>query len=387
MKIALLGDSGTVHLQRLARALADRGHYVHVVSMARVPIEGIRFEKFAVPRMSLRYPYRWRGRWRAWVRRLFDSFDIVNVHFLADWGIEEPPGRRGRLVVKAYGSDIDHPPDTPAPNTVLVAARRRLLQCADRIVSPSRFFAGRIVDYAAVDPGRIDVLPFGVDTELFQRNLSRAKRSEDSTGDALTVGYFKGFDPVYDPMTMIEAAAIVHQHRPAVRFEFVGAGSQLNTCRKRACSLGLQESIRWIDRQAHDALPAIMSRWDVVGITSVAESFCVSAIEASAMEIPVVATDVGGLSESVEDGRTGILVPARDAKAVAEAMITLLDNAALRERMGKYSQQRVVTRFDWNDCVEQWITLFQSVLARGSNADFSIATGGRGRDDSIIQPV
>ncbi len=352
MNIAMLGPTDTVHFRRLVESLAARGHCVHVVSMGPESIAGATFERFSVPRFGTRYPYRWRGRWEAWLRRLFLRFDVVNVHFLSDWGITESIAREGCLVVKAYGSDVDHPPDTPPPDAALIRARRDLLRSADRVVSPSRAFGSLITEFAGIDRSRIETLPFGVDLQRFRRNGPRREGPP-------TVGYFKGFEPVYDPVTMVRAAAIVRSRLPDVRFEFVGAGSLRDRCRALANELGIESSVKWYDYQPHNAMPAILERWDVAAITSVKESFCVAAIEAAAMELPVVATAVGGLRESVEDGRTGVLVEPGNAESIGEALVALLLDAERRRSMGTAGRARVAECFDWNDCVDRWVEVLE----------------------------
>lgn len=357
MKIAMLGSSDTVHIQRLVKALVHRGHDVHVLSMKPVPILGATFERFKVPPFGWRYPYRWRRRWTAYMRDLFRRFDVVNVHFLLDWGITESVAGEGCLVVKAYGSDVDHPPDTPPPGIELIQARRKLLQCADRVVAPSRWFREKVAAYGAIDPAKIDVLPFGVDTERFTPAQPRRHHTR-------VVGFCKGFEPVYAPLSFIEVASRVLAACPDVRFELVGEGSLRQTCRERAESLGIGHALRWIDFLPHGDLPGIMSNWDVVAITSVKESFCVTAIEAAAMELPVVATDVGGLRESVEHGRTGLLVEPGKPHLIADGLVTLLNDSARRREMGASARRRVVERYQWQHCVDRWIDIFKTERAR-----------------------
>ncbi|MEE9295130.1 MAG: glycosyltransferase family 4 protein [Phycisphaerae bacterium] len=361
MKIAILGSSDTVHIQRLVQAFVQRGHDVHVLSMKPFPIPGATFERFKVPPFGWRYPYRWRRRWTAYMRDLFRRFDVISVHFLSDWGITESVAAEGCLVVKAYGSDVDHPPDTPPPGVELIEARRSLLQCADRVVAPSRWFREKVAAYGAIDPAKIDVLPFGVDTERF---TPACRLTGWKAGPTRVVGFCKGFEPVYAPLSFIEAASRVLVACPDVRFELVGEGSLRQTCRERAESLGIGHAMRWIDFLPHEDLPGIMSSWDVVAITSVKESFCVTAIEAAAMELPVVATDVGGLRESVEHGRTGLLVEPGKPHLIADGLVTLLNDSARRREMGACARRRVAERYQWQHCVDRWIDIFKTVRAQ-----------------------
>lgn len=354
MNILVLGPSNMVHMRRLVAGLADRGHAVHVVSMKPDPIPGATFERFKVPPWSVRYPYRWRGRWSALVREWFQRFDVVSVQFLTDWGIAQAASRTGALVVKAYGSDVDPPPDAPPVDAQLVEARKQLVRCADMVVTSGQWFRQRVADFADVDIANVEALPDGVDLELFRPQPTPPRQTP-------VVGFFKGFDPVYGPMTMVEAAAHVLRFRPEVRFEFVGAGSLRDACHQRADTLGIAHAIRWIGHQPHEALPRIMSGWDVVAISSRKESFGVAALEASAMELPVVASAVGGLRETVEHERTGILVEPDDPQALGDALSALLQDPERRRAMGLRGRKRVAEKYEWTQCLDRQIRLFETV--------------------------
>jgi len=102
------------------------------------------------------------------------------------------------------------------------------------------------------------------------------------------------------------------------------------------------------------------------------ETFGISVIEAMAFGLPVVATNVGGLPEVVEDGVTGILVPPGDSEALAEGLIRLLSDADLRRRMGRAGQDRVRSEFTVDRIVDQTLAVYESVIrnarvSRGSN--------------------
>jgi len=360
MKILVLGPSNMVHLRRFVPALSGRGLDVHVISMKPDLIGGATCERFAVPRFGARYPHRWRRRWHEMVRNWFRAFDVVNVHFLSDWGISQELIGNGCLVVKAYGSDVDHPPGTPAVSEDLLAARKRLVQCATMTVTSGIAFRDKVVEFAGIDAAKVVAIPDGIDVNLFSRNRGQGC-DEAFIVDGPVVGFFKGFDPVYDPMTMVEATAYVLRRCPEVRFDFVGDGALRGDCRARCEALGINGSIRWIDRQPHNSMPQLMSGWALAAISSAKESFCVAALEAAAMGIPVVATDVGGLRQTVANGETGLLVPPGSPQALGEGLLTLLDDAERRCTMGRAGRQRVVEEFEWETSIDQWVNLFESL--------------------------
>ena len=115
---------------------------------------------------------------------------------------------------------------------------------------------------------------------------------------------------------------------------------------------------------ANKDLPRYFRGSAVSVIPSLEEGFGIPAAEAMGCEIPVVATDAGGLPEVVDNGVTGFVVPKGDAGALAHAMDTLLDDPTLRRQMGKAGRERALARFDWDRTVEQFTAVYEQVLGR-----------------------
>jgi glycosyltransferase involved in cell wall biosynthesis len=94
------------------------------------------------------------------------------------------------------------------------------------------------------------------------------------------------------------------------------------------------------------------------------ESFGVAAIEASACQVPVVATKVGGVPEAVVDGKTGVLVPPFDAGALAEACIGLIRDEGRRREMGRVGRQFVLDHYQWHENAARMGEVYRQLLAR-----------------------
>ncbi len=358
MKICLLGDARSVHMRRLACSLVAHDHSVHVVTHKPAEIPGVSVERFAIPAPGLTNPRGWEGRRAHYLQTLLHRFDVTNVHFLADWGLTPEIMKAGCVIATAWGSDIDPPPGEGMPSPELTAARVSLLRHAQAVTTCGSTFAGTVARYAELERDRIDVVPFGVDLHLFGRSASL--RSSRAAGQ-FRVGFFKGFREVYGPTDLIRALPMVLDRVPNVRFELVGDGAQLDECRNIATRLGVGESLEWIPRQPHSAIPACLSRWDLTVIPSVFEAFGVAALESSAAGVPVVASDVGGLRDTVLDGRTGLLVQTRSPVALAEAISTLLLDDLLRAKMGAVGADWVKTVFDQRMVVKKWVALYERV--------------------------
>ncbi|HSL90280.1 MAG TPA: glycosyltransferase family 4 protein, partial [Ignavibacteriaceae bacterium] len=92
------------------------------------------------------------------------------------------------------------------------------------------------------------------------------------------------------------------------------------------------------------------------------ESFGVAIIEASACEKPVVVSNMGGLPEVVEDGKTGFVVESKNPEMIVDAISKLIENPELRIEMGKNGRERVLELYDWNNSVKKMISIYQSLL-------------------------
>ena len=200
---------------------------------------------------------------------------------------------------------------------MLTRARRLLLQKARYVVAPSNWLRDCIIAFANLPRERIRVIRSSTDMRLFDPR----KRRESPVP---IVGHYKGFEPVYGPETTIDAIPSVLSRCPGTRFEMLGDGALLESCRERARRLGVGDAITWVGRLPYENVPDVVGRWAIAAIPSRKESLCISAVEASALEIPVVASDVGGLPEVVDHGVTGLLVPPDDPPAASSCIRSVL---------------------------------------------------------------
>lgn len=371
MRICLLGDARSIHIRRMARGLADRGCCVRVVSHKIGDVPGATVERFRIPDFSWRYPRRWHRRRSMYLRRIMRQHDVVHVNFLVDWGLTPEIARNGCLVASPWGSDIVKPPDLDAYPDGVMAMRRSLLRMADRVVVYGNNFASVVARFADLPLEDMACVPMGVDLDFFR------SRPHERNGSP-TIGFFKGFKAVYGPTIWVRAIPKVLARCPNARFEFVGRGPLLAECRSLACSLGVSNAISWLDYQPDEKMPEVLGRWDLSVMPSFCESFGVAALESSAVGVPVVASRVGGLNETIRDGVTGLLVPPGDSDALAEAVIRLLDDVPLRRRMGLAGRALVASEFNGPDCLDRLLNVYEN--ARSAHVTRSEERTVAGRD-------
>ena len=129
-----------------------------------------------------------------------------------------------------------------------------------------------------------------------------------------------------------------------------------------AAELGIADRIRFIGHR--DDVNDIYGCVDLLLAPSRREALSLTLLEAAAFALPIVATDVGGIGEAVADGETGLLVPTEDPPALAQAIATLLDNADLRERMGRAGRQRYEKLFALQSMTRGTIAVYEEAVGR-----------------------
>ena len=360
MNVCILGDAHSVHLQRIVPGLVERGLRVRVICHKPTAIDGATVEKFSVPGPSLRRPFRWTARWTRYLRTLMRTHDVVHVHFLSDWGFTADVIDQGCFVATPWGSDITPPPGEERAGAALVAKRVMMLQHAAAVTSWGPHFARAIGAYADIDASRIAILPLGVDLDLFRR----PEQNIDRPAGVFKVGFFKGFREVYGPTVLMRAIPTVVEALPGTRFHLIGDGPLLQKCVDLAALHEVAASIKWIRRQPHANIPNHLAGWDLSVIPSFCESFGAAAVESSAMQVPVVASNVGGLPDTVIDGETGLLVTPGAPEQLADAIIRLLRDPSVRQRMGLAGRRMVEKQFEWSHILDDWVTTYHHARDR-----------------------
>jgi glycosyltransferase involved in cell wall biosynthesis len=163
---------------------------------------------------------------------------------------------------------------------------------------------------------------------------------------------------------LIEAVAKLKPKYPDISLIIAGDGFERPALEELARTLGVADKTEFLGWVANKELPRYFRGCAVSVIPSLEEGFGIPAAEAMGCEIPVVATDAGGLPEVVENGVTGYVVPKGDAGALAGAIDRLLADGTLRSRMGKAGRIRAIERFDWDLAVRKFEAVYAGVLKK-----------------------
>ena len=202
---------------------------------------------------------------------------------------------------------------------------------ADAVIAVSNAVAQNIVG------AKPRVIPIGVPVAHNGYSAASSDASSAIIGTACRLVPVKGLQ------YLLRAVALLKPIFPQLGLEIAGAGGEQPALEAEAARLGIDKDVSFLGW--HRDLPALLARWQIFALPSLDEGCPVAVLEAMAMGLPVVASAAGGLPEVVQDERTGYLVPAADAPALAERLGILLRDAQLRRTMGAAGRNRVIRHF------------------------------------------
>ncbi len=200
-----------------------------------------------------------------------------------------------------------------------------------------------------LQPEQVAVLYNGIDVRQWSRHKGTPvlRKEFGLSSDNILVGTVARITYDKDLPTFFEVARRVKEQVPRARFVIVGDGyaDELEQARRQVAALGLTDTVFFTGHRSD--LLDIYSSFDLFLMTSLTEGLPNTVLEAMAMGVPVVSTDVGGVPELVRDGQDGLLCPVGDAASLATAVCSLLEQPQLRRKMEESSRHRVEEQFDF----------------------------------------
>jgi glycosyltransferase involved in cell wall biosynthesis len=277
------------------------------------------------------------------------------------------PTSAGR-VVSVHGLRFASPPWAGKLNTRLLVATVDRIICVSQVVQ-TLFLAWR------VPQRKLALVRSSVDLQRFNRKVSgSAFRHEIGvSAEAPLVGTVGSVDERKGHVYFLDACARIHIRYPAARFVIVGHSDDgpadqvdyVRELRTRAGALGLNRCLSFVP--ARPDVPEVMAALDILVQPSLTEAGPRAPLEAMAMARPVVGTRIEGTAEEVMDGETGLLVEPRDGLALAGAIATLLDDTALRARMGRAGRARIEETYSLAATAGLIEQLYEDVAMAGGN--------------------
>lgn len=363
---ASLGGSGVVATE-LARALARRGHDVHLIS-SEPPfrwedgVPGLQFHPVSVPSYPLFREPQYLLALANTIARVADDrrLDIVHAHYavphataayLADQMLHSAREgvRSTRTVTTLHGTDITLVGSDPSYAWAVGFSIER----SKVVTAVSASLKAETIALLGIRQP-IQVIPNFLDCAVYRRRPDRALREQycpQSDYDALLV-HMSNFRPVKRVEVVIETFRLIREQFRA-RLLLIGDGPTRPDIERQVAAHGLTADVVFVGEERDPV--RWLSMADLFLLPSAQESFGLAALEAMACEVPVIASNVGGLPEIVRHGETGFVSPPDAVDEMADYALALLRDAPRRRAMGAVAAEMVRTIY----CTDRIVPLYE----------------------------
>ncbi|MGA8767386.1 MAG: N-acetyl-alpha-D-glucosaminyl L-malate synthase BshA [Candidatus Acidiferrales bacterium] len=367
------GGSGVVATE-LGIELAARGHEVHFISYA-IPIrltgasERIFFHEVEVTTYPLfdHPPYTLALATKMGEVAEQASLDLLHVHYAIPHSVSAllarmmAAPRRLPFITTLHGTDIT----LVGSDRSYLPITRFSIEQSDGVTAISNYLRDRTLkEFEIKRP--IDVIPNFVNCDLYKKSDDAAARARWAPGGEPILMHLSNFRPVKRLTDVVEIFALVREKIPA-KLVLIGDGPDRGAAEYIVRKKRLTKDVLFLGKQ--DRVHEKLGLADVFLLPSDEESFGLAALEAMACEVPVVATNVGGLPEVVTYGVDGYLFEPRDVHAAAKYALEILTRPDRGRMMGEMARTNARRRYCSNDIIPMYEAYYQKILnSAGSTA-------------------
>jgi glycosyltransferase involved in cell wall biosynthesis len=250
----------------------------------------------------------------------------------------------------------------------ILRANRLAYRFADRVLGNSPSVSRLVESEGGISAARIVTIPNFLDPESFEPMPAADRRAMldelEVPESAFVIGIVARLSPVKDHATLLRAIASLRGRIPELRCVLIGDGPERAAIEALADSLGIREIVHLAGERTQP--PNLHGLFDVSVLCSTTEAFPNSVLEAMAAARPVVATDVGGTPDAVHQGTTGLLVPPSDPSRLAEAILRLYDEPALRTKLGNAGHAAARAGYSADAVIRQVESLYTLLAGRSA---------------------
>jgi N-acetyl-alpha-D-glucosaminyl L-malate synthase BshA len=304
-----------------------------------------------------------------------EQLDLLHVHYAIPHSVSAYLAREMLrhvrylpVVTTLHGTDITLVGRDPS----FLPITRFGIEQSDAVTAISRYL--REATHKAFCPDcEIEVIYNFIDAEYYRREPSDEARQSLAPAGQRIVLHISTFRPVKRISDCIEIIARMNKletapgTRPGVKLVMCGDGPERADAEALAVRLGVAGSVKFVGKQPQSRVRDYLSVADLLLLPSQTESFGLTALEAMACEVPVIATRVGGIPELVEDKGCGYLFEIGDVDAMAAAALRVLSDDAERERLGRRGREIAVTNFTTDKIIPQYEELYERVVQQSDS--------------------
>jgi len=368
MRICFLADFHSIHTYRWVKFFAAK-HEVHLISLEQ-PAEGtesLRPEKYKeigiyvhfIPREGIIDKMRGPSR----VKKLIEDIvpDIVHAHYITHYGYLAAKSSFHPTVMTAWGTDVlieAHSSFIKRHQVKYALKRADALTCdGENTIRALREFV--------TDENKIRKIYFGVDTQKYNpgKRIEGFYKKYHKGIDGKIVINLRGFAEVYEPETFIKAVPAILERFPDTVFLMAREHDRRKMFEEMVSSMGLEEHVKFIGNIPADDLPVFLASSDIYVSNSISDSgIAASTAEAMASGTAIISTDVGDISQWIEDGRNGFIISKGDFNALSEKVKYLLSNDDIRKSIGREARKTIETKQDYLKEMTKVEELYESLI-------------------------
>ena len=298
------------------------------------------------------------------LRKLYNKIkpDLINVHYATGYGTLARISRIKPILLSLWGSDVYEFPKISFINKIIL---ERNVIYANEIASTSNVMAQELKNEFPNIDKEIFITPFGVDTELFNKEKNR--------NNEFTIGVIKTLEEVYAIDDLIKSVNILKQRlinnkefeiANKLKCYIYGEGYKKIELELLIKELKLENTVFLKGKIPNYEVSKALNKFNVFCATSICESFGVAVVEAMACEIPVVVTATDGFKEIVDNNINGFVVNVKDVNEISNKIEILLKNKELAEKFAKNGREKVLKMYDWNKNVENMEKIYNKIISK-----------------------
>jgi sugar transferase (PEP-CTERM/EpsH1 system associated) len=275
--------------------------------------------------------------------------------------------RSAKQVHGEHGRDIY---DLDGTNWKYLQLRKAMRLFIDHYIAVSRDLEGWLLNSAGIASSRLTQIYNGVDSDKFaplgigRPDSLLPERYDPGANKRCVIGTVGRLVAVKDQQLIIQAVVLLLERNPEwqsiLRVILVGDGPLHEELTQQIHAAGLDDIV-WMTGDRDD-IPELLQEIDIFVLPSLGEGISNTILEAMSAGLPIVASDVGGTPELVEDGVNGTLFAVGDKGAFADALAPLIDSSEQRKKLGENAQRRVMERFDWSRTVASYLKVYDDLM-------------------------
>lgn len=373
MKVLFLSAASSIHTVKWVNSLVSRGHVVHLVFN-----EGHNPRENYIDNRVILHCLKYGGTKGYYLnarelKKLCEVInpDVINVHYASGYGTLARWSQISPILLSIWGSDVY---DFPYQSKIKKLILKKNVRYATKIASTSFCMAEQLRKVMDNKKLEIEVTPFGVDLQFFDPT-----KYEKEVSSCIRIGNIKALEEKYGIEEFIRGISELLKRlecmekqgiKNKIQVDIYGSGSQKDKLQILIRELQLENFVHLKGRVANEKVPQILKNFTIFCATSKldSESFGVAVVEAMAMEVPVIVTDVDGFKEVVVNNETGLIIERNSITQIADALEQLVNDENKRKIYGRNGRKRVEELYCWKDNVSRMESIYYKMISEKENA-------------------